>query len=103
MSHQLTRAPTHEDSPNLRYLSLDQADAASGICNVMRDYWWVVHPERGLAFWQRDTKQSGLRGASPWGNKNKAITEKIRDMHFPWASVQEVPLVLVSINPKDFA
>lgn len=97
------KGPTLEDDPHNRFLALDQVDAASGLCNVLRDHWWLVHPEKGLCFYQRETRRSDLKGASPWSNKNKQIAENIRDRHFPWASVQQVPLVLVPINPKDYA
>lgn len=91
---------TPEDDPHLRFLPLDKVDTAHGHCDARRDHWWIVHPTKGLMFWQQNLRSERL--GYGWGNSSKTITERIRDMHFPWASVQQFPLVLVPIHARDF-
>ena len=92
----MTDKPTPQvdpDDPRLVYMSEDEASAASGLCAVLRDRWFVVHPERGLVFFQFK-RGGGLRGASPQCNSNENIARSIARM-YPWAEVRLIPFVLV--------
>ncbi|QWY83787.1 hypothetical protein [Rhizobium phage RHph_X3_15] len=90
------------DDPKLVFISLDQADKATGLCNVIRDYHCLVHPEKGIVLYQIEPKRKGqLIGARLQGNKDIRVTEMLHK-HYPWAEIKQIPLVIVPINPSDY-
>jgi hypothetical protein len=92
-----------QDDPRLVFMPFDQVAAAKGFCNVVRDRWFVVHPERGLLFFQTDKRRIGkLLGAAAQCNANKQIATRIRDKMYPWAEVRQFALVMEPIAAGDF-
>lgn len=85
--------PYDADDPRLIYMPLSDVDKATGPCELVRDAWWLVHPERGLVFWTR-TPRKGLRGASPQCNQNKAVVDHVAPSLWPWAEIRQIPLVM---------
>jgi hypothetical protein len=94
---------TEPTDPKLVFMPLDQATAANGMVQVIRDAYWAVCPERGLIFWQGDTRRSGqLRGASPQCNAAYGVASKLFPKSYPWADVRQIDLVLAPIEPRDY-
>ena len=92
-----------EDDPRLVYLPEADVLAASGMCRVLRDRWFSVHPTRGLMFWQSEKRRLGqLRGASPQCNSTEAIARALADRLYPWAETRFVPVVLLPIHLEDY-
>jgi hypothetical protein len=52
------------------------------------DHWWIVHPEKGLAFW-------GTITLTPQANANEAVTRRLAKQYYPWAEVRQIPLVVI--------
>ena len=57
---------------------------------VMRNRWWVVHPDKGLVVF-RD---------SPQCNSQKAAALMIRRKLYPWAEVQFLEVAIVNVGPR---
>lgn len=85
--------PYQPDDPRIVYLPLSDAERAEGSCEVVRNSWWTVHPERGLVFWTR-TPKNGLRGAKPQCNRDERVANMVVPQMFPWAEIKWVPLVV---------
>ena len=91
------------DDDRLVYLPEDKVTSANGTCQVLRDRWFSVHPERGLLFWQANKRRkSELRGASPQCNGSDAIARKLAEQMYPWAETRFYPLVLLPIHLNDY-
>lgn len=91
------------DDPRLVFMPESAVVGANGTCNVMRDKFFCVHPEKGLVFWQLNRRRYGqLVGASPQCNTNKDIVISIRDKMYPWAEIKTFPIVLVPIDVSDY-
>lgn len=85
------------------YLPENEAIAARGVTDAIRDAWWCVHPDKGLMFWQPLAKRKGkVLGAAPQCNANESITRLIMAKTYPWADVKQVPLVLCPIDVRDY-
>ena len=66
------------------------------------DAWWLIHPDRGLAFYRRG-RRSGL--GSPQCNTDERITRMILAKSAPpWenAEVRKLASVWVPANPADY-
>jgi hypothetical protein len=72
----------------------------SGIIEHLRNYHWIHHPEKGLAFWRSHPKDPDTL-LKPWANQSHEITKTMLPM-FPWAEVLFVPSVFRKVNPKDY-
>jgi hypothetical protein len=72
---------------------LSDVDRAQGPCEVIRNAYWAVHPERGLVFYTQ-TPRRGLRGASPQCNQDRNVADRIVPHVMPWAEIRQIPLVM---------
>lgn len=91
------------DDGRLVYLPEDMVTSANGMCQVLRDRWFSVHPERGLLFWQDERRRKGqLKGASPQCNGSEVIADTLRTQMYPWAETRFYPLVLLPIHLNDY-
>jgi hypothetical protein len=69
---------------------------------VMLNRYWCVHPEKGLAFWQRAGVGSyDLDRLSPQCNADKKVADHICE-HRPDHVVQKVPAVYIGNLQKIF-
>lgn len=77
-----------------RFLPLQQAEYAEGLVHVIRDRWWIIHPEKGLAF---------FRGRSPQCNASREIVEMVlgKDPD-PELAVVFLPVVYLPICGNDW-
>lgn len=92
---------TPDNDPHLVFFKLsDLIVPPSGLIEHLRNKHWIVHPEKGLAFWRSYHKDPDTL-LKPWCNDNPEIT-KIMLKHFPWGEVQFVPSVFRKINPRDY-
>lgn len=66
----------------------------AGLIEHIKDSWWAVHPECGLAFY-------GPRAMAPQCNRDESITRRI-SAKYPWAEVRFYPSVFRRINPSDY-
>lgn len=83
-----------------RFIPEKNADIApkNGFCQILRDHWWVVCPERGLAFfWSKGVKGLG----SPKCNINESISRRLGST-IPNAEIKFFPLVIVPIDMRDY-
>ena len=70
----------------------------NGFCQIIRDQWWVICPERGLAFfWTKKVKGLG----SPQCNSNEIISRRLGTT-IPNAEIKYIPLVIVPIHIGDY-
>lgn len=81
------------DDPRLLFLPFDQIEKGTGVCNVIRNSWWSVHPEKGLIFWKRYV-QDDIQRASPQCNSVKEIADQVAGKLYPWAEIRQIPLVI---------
>lgn len=92
-----------QDDPRIVYMPEAEITKAYGHCDVMRNRWFAVHPERGLVFWQIIRSRKGkLQGAAPQCNGDKSIADRIIAPSFPWAEVKFFETVIVPINVSDY-
>jgi hypothetical protein len=85
----------NEHDPRMVYMPLEDATKSNGLCRVIRDNWWLVHPEHGMCLWSNERRASNrLAMAAPLCNSNEAITRSLLKM-WPFAEVQQVALVLL--------
>lgn len=89
------------DDPHLVFFRLgDLIIPPAGLIEHIKDKHWIVHPEKGLAFWRSYLKDPDSR-LSPWCNSNPEITKSMLPT-FPWAEMLYVPSVFRKINPSDY-
>lgn len=95
----------HQETPDKlsdrwRFLPLEQATSnpKGGICQVIRDNWWLVHPEKGLLFfWSQGTKGLG----SPRCNRSESIVRRVGTT-CEGAEIRFLPLAIVPIDLSDY-
>lgn len=85
-----------------RWRFLPEADAVagprSGFCQVLRDRWWVVCPERGLAFfWSKGDRGLG----SPQCNSDETISRRLGTT-IPGATLKFMPVVFAPVRLEDY-
>jgi hypothetical protein len=74
------------------------------------DAWWVVHPEKGLAFFNPKSARTGRRRHGRWGspqcNTNKRISEMVgretAGSLWPEVRVEKIPSAWVPIDISDY-
>lgn len=92
-----------EDDSRLVFISMNELTKASGLVDVHRDVWCLVHPDKGVVLFQIEPRRKGSAiGAKLQGNRNKTITDMIRDKHYPWAEVQLIQSIHIPIDPSDY-
>lgn len=78
------------------FVPIDEAIVPpGGLIEHLKDRWWVVHPEKGVAYFDK-------RHKSPQCNSNETITRRLAQA-YPWAEVRFLPSVFRRINPHDYA
>lgn len=91
--------------PRLVFMKKDEVLNTTGFCQILKDRWFVVHPETGdLVFYQPQKKRAGnLLGASPQCNSSENTAEYVRSKTYPWAEIKFFERVACPIDPKDYA
>jgi hypothetical protein len=72
------------DMPLSRFKFAPLENAAippAGMIEHIKDHWWIVHPEMGLALFEGKYKQC---------NRDEAMTRRLA-RNYPWAEVRQVP------------
>ena len=91
-----------KNDSKLRFLPLDDAATQySGICYVNRDYWVAVCPERGIVFYQGNSKRN-LTGASIQGNQDEKTARHVCGNLYPWAEIKQIPLIVYPVDVSDY-
>lgn len=91
------------DDKRLVYMPEDQVLSTNGFCVTIRERWFAVHPERGLVFWQPESRRKDkLTGAVPQCVYKREIIENVISRLYPWAEPKQFPLVLAPIRPQDY-
>ena len=62
---------------------------------VMLNKYWCVHPEKGLAYWDRGGRSFSVERYSPQCNSSKAVSDRLVSMHEGHV-VEQIPAVYVS-------
>ena len=77
------------------FVSFEKATVPpAGLIEHIKDSWWVTHPEKGVAFFDK-------RRQSPQCNRNEEIARRIGGM-YPWAEIKFIPSVFRRIDPQDY-
>jgi hypothetical protein len=89
-----------------RFLPVEEAvhPAAGGFFRHYVSYWWVVHPEKGLAFFNppaRDGRRRHSGLGAPQCNTAKRISQLVCDSGIPWSA--EVRLLESAWVPADIS
>lgn len=75
------------------FVSIEKATVPpSGLIEHVKNHWWVVHPEKGLALFDGKFKQC---------NTIEAIARRLAATH-PWAEVHFIPSAFFPIDPHDY-
>ena len=61
---------------------------------VMLNKYWCVHPEKGLAYWDRGGRSFAEERYSPQCNSDKRVSERLVSMHEDHV-VEKIPAVYV--------
>ncbi len=80
-----------------RFVPIETATVPpGGLIEHFRDRWWLVHPERGVAYYV------GARGkdASPQCNGDEAVARRLFTPD--WAEIRFIPSVFRRIDPHDY-
>jgi hypothetical protein len=82
-----------ENLSNIVYVPLENVlDPPNGLIEHYKNYYWFVHPERGLVFWK--TFRSSQ---SPQCNKDRKVLELMQEQ-YPWAIIKKIPSVFLKVN-----
>ncbi len=82
------------NDPRLQFIPLDQVEKTSGNFEVYVNAWWMVHPEKGIAFFGR-TEKTRLSECAPQCNRDENLTRWLAEQLYPWAEVKQIPLVML--------
>lgn len=86
----------NENDPKLIFIPKEKAiEPPVGIINHIKNHWWIVHPIKGLVFW--DKKQR-----SPQCNSNEILTKHFKKEMYPWANVEFISSVFIQVDVKDY-
>ena len=81
------------DISRFKFVPLERAIVPpAGLIEHVKDHWWMVHPEKGLAMFDGKFKQC---------NVNEQIVRG-RLATYPWAEVRFVPSAFFPIDPHDY-
>lgn len=64
----------------------------SGLIEHLKDRWWIVHPEKGLAFFDKKLM-------APQCNGSETLARRLAP---EWAEVRFFPSVFRRIDPQDY-
>jgi hypothetical protein len=95
--------PAEED---YMFLPEDQAAVPARGCFFQRyaDYWWAVHPEKGLVFYNPRTRVGRRRHSflgKPQCNTDGRVRQLMTDYPFQ-VEVRQFPLVFAEISISDY-
>jgi hypothetical protein len=91
-----------------RFLPIGEAvhPAGGGFFQHYVNYWWAVHPEKGLAFYnpaERGGRRMRRGLGAPQCNTDKRISQLVRDESIPWpAEIQLIESAWVPVNISDY-
>lgn len=81
------------DISRFHFIALDEATASkSHILHQYLNKYWVVHPEKGLAFFNKGY-------GSPQCNSNEAISKKLCP---EWGEIKFIERVLVPLDINEY-
>lgn len=78
------------DDPRIQFVPFEREPDEGD--RIMRDRWWVAHPERGLVTWVSYGRNAII---SPQCNAVESITRALAAKLYPWAEVRFVPVAAV--------
>lgn len=82
-----------EINPKYHFVPLDQITSTKAhIIYNYRNMFWVVHPEKGLAFWDKGY-------GSPQCNHNEDLSKRLCPA---WGEIKFIETVLVPCNVNDY-
>lgn len=96
--------------PEDDFLFLPESEAAAPTKGAFfqryADFWWAVHPEKGLVFFNPKNRRSGRRKFSYLGAPQCNTDERIKQATtatLPFeVEVKKLPLVWVQVNLSDY-
>lgn len=82
---------------NLEYVTFDEATTPRD-GEVLTDRWWIVHPERGIAFYRMWPKD---RYRSPQCNHDERISRQLCEQLYPDHEIRLIPAVFIGHRPQE--
>lgn len=89
----------------LKFKPLPELEAGpeSGMCEVRSDMWVIVHPERGVVFFDRPGwSRHSIGLGSIQGNRMLNFAEHHRDSVYPGALVVHTRRIFIPIDLSDY-
>ena len=76
------------NSENLVFVPLEEAiQIPEGLCTIYKNRYWLIHPDKGLIFYYFH------RSLYPQCNTDFSIADRIRNVLYPWATIEKVDTV----------
>lgn len=87
----------------IRYMDVRDAQKAGGLCLVLRNRWWIMHPKHGIAFGQfvQRPDQSAAWG-TPQCNASYEIASKFITPAWTGHGLVYMPVVIVPSKPSEW-
>lgn len=78
------------------YIPFEDVTKATGIVNAYHDHWWIVDPNQGLLMIKLG------RDSVTQCNRDEKVAEYLRNRLYPDLEIRQFPLVLVTVDPRDY-
>jgi hypothetical protein len=77
----------------LRFVPLEELQKPKTGYEVLVDFWWIVHPDKGAVFYQRNIQKKNL--GSPQCNRDKNVTELVHSRLYTDMEIRQIPLAYI--------
>jgi len=97
--------PKRDEYDNYQFMPFEEASAPTkgGYFEHFVDYWWLIHPEKGLVFWnpwvQRHGQRVRERHGLGWPQCN--TFRKSTDPVLPGCTLRQIHSVFVQVYLSD--
>ena len=81
-----------ENDLRLEFIPLEEVIRPKhGHLDCLLDYWWSVHPEKGVILFHSEPKKNGRwrYSGTPQANRNEALAHDLARRLYPWAEVKQ--------------
>jgi hypothetical protein len=89
----MTEPPEVDIDKRYHFMPIEQATEPKGhMLYQWINAWWVVHPEKGLAFWDKGY-------SSPQCNRDESISKMLKPV---WGEIKFMERVFAPLNLSDY-
>lgn len=82
----------NQDHPSLEFWPEDRWVTSKGQVEAIHDAYWMTNDKGEIVFYKVG------RDLSPQCNRALNVAEHVRDKIYPWATIKQIPLVLVPLS-----